>query len=72
MNRAEHLAWCKKRALEYVLAGDVNQAFTSMVSDLRKHSGTENHPGAELGFILMMNGHLREPDKMRKFIDEFN
>ena len=34
--RAEHLAWCKKRALEYVDAGDLLQAYTSMASDLGK------------------------------------
>jgi len=34
---AEHLAWCKVRALEYVERGDMLNAVASMASDLRKH-----------------------------------
>lgn len=70
--RTEHMAWCKQRALEYCDIGDVNQAFASMASDLRKHPETENHPGAELGMGLMMIGQLNSPAEMRKFIEGFN
>jgi hypothetical protein len=37
MDRDEHLAWCKKRALEYWRAGDLANAVASMGSDLDKH-----------------------------------
>ena len=37
MTRAEHLRWAKDRALEYVEAGDLDQAFASLASDLGKH-----------------------------------
>jgi len=40
--RAEHLAWCKERALAYVEQGDLNNAFASLISDLRKHPETED------------------------------
>jgi hypothetical protein len=40
--REEHLAWAKARAADYLQAGEVEQAFTSLVSDLRKHSGTRD------------------------------
>ena len=33
MNRQEHLDWCKKRALEYVDAGDLSGGMASMMSD---------------------------------------
>ncbi len=69
--RDEHLAWCKRRALEY-LPGDTQQAFTSMASDLEKHPETQGHIGMELGLMLMLNGHLESPEEMRKFIDGFN
>jgi len=72
MTRAEHLEWCKERALEYVRQGDINQAFASIGSDLRKHTETENHLGIELGFQLLMAGHLNTTEKMRKFIEGFN
>ena len=36
MNRDEHLAWAKRRALEYLAAGELMEAFTSMASDLNK------------------------------------
>lgn len=70
--RAEHLAWCKKRALEYVDAGDCNQAFASMASDLSKHPETEKHGAIQLGMMMLMGGHLNRPDQMRKFIEGFN
>jgi hypothetical protein len=72
ISRAEHLAWCKKRALEYVDVGDVNQAFASMGSDLRKHDETRNHAGIELGMMLLMSGRLSSPAEMRTFIEGFN
>lgn len=72
ITRADHLAWCKKRALEYVDRGDTNQAFASMTSDLNKHPDTEGHSAIELGFMMLMGGHLSTPDEMRKFIEGFN
>jgi hypothetical protein len=76
MTREEHLAWCKKRALEYVDRGDLNQALTSMLSDLRKHPETENHIGGVLGVgLAMLPGHrsiINDPDEMRRWIEGFN
>lgn len=71
-SRAEHLAWCKKRALEYVDAGDNNQAYASMVSDMRKHPETENHIAIMLGMQLLVAGHLEGERQMREFIEGFN
>jgi hypothetical protein len=34
LTRDEHLAWCKRRALGYVDAGDLTHAVASMASDL--------------------------------------
>jgi hypothetical protein len=31
LTRDEHLAWCKRRALEYVGAGDLTHAVASMI-----------------------------------------
>lgn len=71
-SRSEHLEFCKARALEYVDAGDIQQAFASMVSDLNKHDETRGHPGSALGFSLLVGGHLSTPIEMRKFINGFN
>jgi hypothetical protein len=71
-SRASHLAWCKRRALQYCDMGDVNQAFASMGSDLSKHPETGNHSGIQLGMMMLMAGHLNTPEKMRKFIEGFN
>lgn len=70
--RSEHLEWCKKRALEYVDDGDLNQAFASMGSDLGKHPETKDHPGINLGMMLLIGGMLGTPEKMREFINGFN
>ena len=72
MSRAEHLDWCKRRALEYVEVGDLDQAFASMASDLGKHPETAGHPGIRLGMGLCMGGHLRSQDDIRRFINGFN
>jgi hypothetical protein len=70
--RAQHLAWCKRRALVYVDAGDTAQAFASMTSDLGKHSETANHGAIELGTMMLLSGFLNSPAEMRKFIEGFN
>ncbi|HWR36402.1 MAG TPA: hypothetical protein VN622_11085 [Clostridia bacterium] len=72
MTRSEHVRWCKDRALMYVDDGDLQNAYSSMVSDLRKHPETENHAGIELGMGLMLIGGLNTPEKMRNFIEGFN
>lgn len=41
MKREEHLAQCKKRALDYLNRGDLNNAVASMGSDLNKHPETK-------------------------------
>lgn len=74
ITRAEHLAWCKARALEYVDAGDLEQAFASMISDLGKHPRTASSQGigSMLGMGLKINGHLNTAALMRDFIEGFN
>jgi len=67
----EHLAWAKDRALELLSEGDGRKAFVSLLSDLRKHEGTKNHPMLTLGPQLFDGGHLDSPIQMRKFIEGF-
>lgn len=75
--RAEHLAWCKQRALEYLEPGpyfSLNDAMASMVSDLGKHEETAHHVTmtCPLMFQLKMAGKLETAAEMRKFIEGFN
>lgn len=72
MERQEHLQWCKDRALEYVDQNDPSQAIASMLSDLRKHEDTANHSAIELTGMLLLNGQLNTPDKVRRHIEGFN
>lgn len=72
MTRAEHMAWCKQRALQYVDAGDLGQALDSLTSDLRKHPDTREHNAIILGTMLAMNGHLNTAQKMREWIEGCN
>ncbi len=73
MNRAEHLAWCKERALEYADKGDVGSAMSSLMQDLALHP--ETAASAEIIPALMMPlamaGHL-PPGTCRKFIEGFS
>jgi hypothetical protein len=70
MNRAEHLAWAKSRALQYVELGQLEDAMGSIISDLKSHPETQNHIGIEM--MMMMSGHLKNPSDMRSFIEGFN
>jgi hypothetical protein len=70
--RAEHLAWCKERALEYVDANQLQEAVTSMLSDLTKHPDTEKSGGGPfvlLGIAALM---ANDPHEVRRFITGFN
>jgi hypothetical protein len=69
--RAEHLRWCKDRALAYADMGDVSSAVASLGSDLRKHPGTRNHGGVELMMMHAMAGLFDRPGELRKFIEGF-
>ncbi len=72
MTKTEHLAQCKKRALEYIDEGSWENAYASMVSDMRKHPETAKHSAIDLGFQLIFAGELETAEKMRKFIEGFN
>lgn len=71
-SRLEHLEWCKQRALDYVDTGALTKVFESLSSDLGKHPDTANHPAIETGLLLLMQGRLNTPEKMRSFITGFN
>lgn len=74
ITRQEHLDWCKKRALEYVDAGDLSGAFASFTSDISKHPETEGirQTVAMLGMPLLMAGLLSTPQQMRDHITGYN
>lgn len=53
ISRTDHLEWCKGRALEYVEAGDLSYAVSSMVSDLLKH------PEVSIAPSIIQDGMLK-------------
>jgi hypothetical protein len=71
--RAEHLAWCKQRALAYVEQGDLQNALASMASDMRKHPETDT-PAVTM--LLGMEGlrcvQAGDTQGMRRLIEGFN
>ena len=71
MTRAEHIAWSKARALEYLDTGDVQNAIASMLSDLMKHDETRD-AGKVMGLIGMMAVMNRDLAEARRFIEGFN
>ena len=72
MTSDEHMEWCKKRALEYLDAGDSRNAFTSMLSDLRKHPDLENHIGLKLGTgFMLLPGWIDNREEVRRWIVGF-
>ena len=70
-DRQQHLAWCKARALEYLDAGDLASAVTSMASDLGKYESTGAiHPALmALGMRAII---AKDADEVRRWIEGFN
>lgn len=77
MTRAEHLAWCKERAMQefdYYVQNDgmesaVRNAKASMMSDLGKHPETMDSVKTA-GMLMMLPMHSRAD--IKAFIDGFN
>jgi hypothetical protein len=69
--RAEHVEWAKRRALEYVDLGLLDDAWASLVSDLQNHPQTRDHSGIGLGMRLLIAEKLSTAGEMRKFIEDF-
>jgi hypothetical protein len=61
VTRDEHIAWCKKRALEYVAAGNLSHAVANMASNLKTHPDTDNPALTGLVMIGMM--YVTDGDK---------
>lgn len=74
VTRAEHLQWCKDRAIAVVNGGSVHHALASMVSDLSKHRETAGQVEivGELGMSLILGGHLDLAHRMIDFINGVN
>ena len=71
-SRAEHLAWCKQRALEVLESGDLAGAIASMISDLQKWTEPVYDP---LSLQLMAADGMmfqKTPDQVRHWITGFN
>ena len=67
--RADHIAWCKERALEYLDNGETKQALTSMISDVKKHPETEDHVGLKLVMPVLMSNDAGDA---RNWIEGFS
>jgi thiamine biosynthesis protein ThiC len=72
--RAEHLAWCKQRAIEYADQGDVASAIASLASDLSKDPRTASSADIVQGLMmpLLLAGEFERPGRLREFIEGFN
>lgn len=66
MTRDEHVAWCRRRALEYVSKGDVALGMASLVSDLNKHRDTR--PSMALVNSAMTCGYARDAAMALRFL----
>jgi hypothetical protein len=71
ITRSQHIAWCKERALAELEAGNLDDAFLSMMSDLSKHSDAISPEIALLSTTLFTQGHLKTPEQMRHWIEGF-
>lgn len=73
MTRQEHLAWCKKRAIEEMdYSGNPHDAIISMLSDIRKHPETASSTLSMLAMGMMAAGKLNTRQEVIDFINGFN
>lgn len=71
IERATHLQWCKNRALEYVEIGDLENAITSMKSDLAKHPETKINKSIEKALDIAVLYSPLTKKKVTKWINDF-
>lgn len=77
MTRTEHLAWCKRRAMQefdYYLKEEgieaaVQNASASMVSDLGKHPETASSQQTAVMLMLLPMSSRRD---VQRFVEGFN
>jgi hypothetical protein len=70
---AEHLSWCKARALEYLDTGDLMGAVGSMTSDLQKHSAwSDLRSVGPLFLIGAMNEANGDAHAVRRWVEGWN
>ena len=69
VTRAEYLFGVKDRANVYIDADEPQQAWQSVVSDLRKRPSIVNHAALMLGMMLAVSGHMETTQQVRKFVD---
>lgn len=71
-DRGEHLAWAKRRALEYLDAGDLENACASMMSDLAQHADFIGGVYDSLNLLGIMYATQHDVPGMRRWIEGFN
>lgn len=72
MTRDEHLKWSKTRALEYLDAGDIRNAITSMMSDLSKHEDFQGSTYDMLNVLGIRYAITNDQRGARSWIEGFN
>ena len=67
----EHLAWCKRRAIEYVDAGNLSHAVANRGSDLKTYPDTDNPALNGLVMIGMMYVTNGDRAAVQRWIERF-
>lgn len=66
--RAEWMAFCRERALDYLNTGDARAALASFCSDVQKHPDTADVAGFAAAAGML---HVSDVEAMRGFIEGF-
>ena len=72
MTREEHLKSCKDRAMEYVKSGNLLEAVTSKMSDIRKHPEMQGGALDMLGLVAAQQAQSGDRDGVIRYIQGFN
>jgi hypothetical protein len=71
MTREEHIAFCERRALEYLDAGDLANAVASFGMDFPRHSETSRGVNPSLMGVALRAVMANDAVAVRRFINGF-
>lgn len=73
MTRIEYIDWCKQRAIEEMdFYKDPSKGIISMMSDLRKHTETNNEALISLCMMQLMMNPKMNRQQVINFLNGFN
>lgn len=70
-SKDQYIDWCRERALRMLNSRLPLVVLTELLSNLRSHPGTRNHPAVDAAHRLLSIGKLMSKESVRYFVENF-